>query len=121
MTQMDDATQTALVDQLTDMVHTVAPDANLRPMYGGIVIELVPDHPKSRIGGFYTYDAYVSFEFAQGVQLEDPAALLEGKGTYRRHLKLRSLDDVTAKSCHAFLQQAVDLAVATGFEPATPG
>lgn len=106
---MDDATKAKITDSLEEMIIELAPDANLRPMYGGTVVELETDNPKSRIGGFYVYADYVSFEFANGVQFEDPDGMLEGTGKSRRHVKLRSVDDIITKTCKRFLGQAVAL------------
>ncbi|MDV4169671.1 DUF1801 domain-containing protein [Rhodovulum sp. FJ3] len=107
---MDDATKAKITDSLEEMIIELAPDANLRPMYGGTVVELETDNPKSRIGGFYVYADYVSFEFANGVQFEDLDGVLEGTGKLRRHVKLRSTADVKTKTCKGFLDQAIALA-----------
>jgi hypothetical protein len=104
---MDEAAKAKIIDSLEEMIIELAPDANLRPMYGGTVVELEIDNPKSRIGGFYVYADYVSFEFAKGVQFEDPDGVLEGTGKFRRHVKLRSSEDIETKTCKRFLDQAV--------------
>ena len=106
---MDDATKAKIIESLKEMTIELARDANLRPMYGGTVVELETDNPKSRIGGFYVYTDYVSFEFANGVQFEDPDGVLEGSGKFRRHVKLRCFDDVEAKTCKCFLEHALAL------------
>lgn len=106
---MDDATKANIVDNLSEMIVTLAPDANLRQMYGGTVIELETGNPKSRIGGFYVYTDHVSFEFAKGVQFDDPDLMLEGNGKFRRHLKLRSVQDIQTRACKQFLGQAIAL------------
>ncbi|MFK7902297.1 MAG: DUF1801 domain-containing protein [Nitratireductor sp.] len=107
---MDEAIKTQILEKLNELVARISPDANTRSMYGGIIIELVSDDPKSRIGGFFVYADYVSFEFAKGVLFEDEGAHLEGAGKLRRHLKFRALEDVEAKDCAGFLQQAVNSA-----------
>ena len=106
---MDDATKAEIIGSLEEKVVELAPDANLRPMYGGSVVELETDNPKIRIGGFYAYDNYASFEFTNGVQFEDPDGVLEGTERLRRHVKLRSADDIRTKTCKRFLDQAVAL------------
>lgn len=106
---MNDATKAEIIGSLTEMIIELAPDANLRPMYGGKVIELEIDTPKSRIGGFYAYADYVALEFANGVQFEDPDGVLEGTGKFRRHVKLLCIDDIEAKACQCFLEQALAL------------
>jgi hypothetical protein len=106
---MSDATKAEIINGLEEMIADLAPDANLRAMYGGTVVELETDNPKSRIGGFYVYDDYVSFEFANGVQFEDRKGVMEGTGKFRRHVKLRSAEDIKIKTCMRFLDQAVAL------------
>ena len=104
---MDDATQANITVALTELVLDTAPDANLRPMYGGLVIELETNNPRSRIGGFYVHTAHVSLEFAKGAAFDDPDGLLEGSGRARRHLKLRRVEDITIKNSEGFLTQAI--------------
>lgn len=99
--------KTNIVKRLEGLVRDCAPGASLRSMYGGTVIELEKGNPKSRIGGFYVYDAHVSFEFAKGHALHDPDGFLEGSGKMRRHIKLRGLADVETKKCQTFLEQTL--------------
>ncbi|MFT6223617.1 MAG: hypothetical protein ACJA1F_001462 [Paracoccaceae bacterium] len=100
---MDDVAKAKIIDRLEEMIIGLAPDANMRPMYGGTVIELETDNPKSRIGGLYVYADYVSFELAKGIQFEDPNGVLEGTGKFRRHVRLRSVGEVETKTCKRFL------------------
>jgi len=104
---MDETIKAQIIDLLKGMATKLAPDANLREMYGGLVIELEKDDPKSRVGGIYAYSDYVSLELAKGVSFDDPDDVLEGAGKLRRHVKLRSLSDLETKCCQAFLKQAV--------------
>lgn len=106
---MDEITKTQIVEELTELSIDLAPDAILRSMYGGIVIELIADVAKSRVGGFYVYAGHVSFEFANGTSFRDPHGLLEGSGKFRRHVKLHDLEDVRAKDCRGFLLQALEV------------
>lgn len=98
-----------IVELLEALVQDVVPNANLKPMYGGTIVELETDNPKSRVGGFYVYGAHMSFEFANGHAFHDPDGLLEGSGKRRRHVKLRSGSDLESKQCRYFLQQAVSI------------
>ncbi len=104
---MDDAIKEDIVERLTELVIDAAPDAVLRSMYGGTMIELEDGNPKSRVGGFFVYASHVSFEFSKGVTFEDPAGVLEGSGKFRRHVKLHRPEDVDDKGCAGFLQQAL--------------
>jgi len=104
---MLDATKIAVVEALTEMIADLAPHAFLRPMYGGLVIELEKENPKSRIGGLFTYSEYVSLEFSKGIHLADPKGVLEGSGKLRRHVKLDAVVDINNKACRMLLAQAI--------------
>ena len=56
----------------------------------------------------YVYSApeYVQFGFFMGSSLNDPRGLLEGKGRYVRHTKVRSPSGINERSFAALLRQA---------------
>jgi hypothetical protein len=56
----------------------------------------------------YVYSApdYVQFGFFRGSSLNDPRGLLEGKGKYVRHAKVRESSAVDEQSFAALLRQA---------------
>jgi hypothetical protein len=56
----------------------------------------------------YVYSApdHVQFGFFRGAFLKDPKALLQGKGAYVRHIKLRKSSDLDEKAFRALLEQA---------------
>ncbi len=56
----------------------------------------------------YVYSApdYVQFGFFRGASLEDPRGLLEGKGKYVRHTKVREPSGIDEPSFAALLRQA---------------
>lgn len=80
-----------------------------RPMYGGLVFELEDAVHKTQIGGVFISKKHVSFAFANGYLMDDPDGLLEGGGKYRRHLKLRSFNDIDDKNLTGFFKQAYEL------------
>ena len=53
--------------------------------------------------------ASVNIGFWRGVQLDDPAGILEGEGDRMKHLTLREGDEVQADELSAFVRQAVEL------------
>ncbi|WP_147126849.1 DUF1801 domain-containing protein [Shimia ponticola] len=106
---MRDPSIDAIRSALLELVAETLPDASLREMYGGMVIELEQGNPKSRIGGVFAYEAHVSLEFTYGAQLPDANGVLQGGGKARRHIKLTALDDIRAKDCAGFLQSAAAL------------
>ena len=106
---MSDPSIDAIRTELLELVAQVLPQASLREMYGGMVIELESGNPKSRIGGLFAYEAHGSLEFTHGSELPDPGGVLEGTGKNRRHIKLNMLSDVGAKDCAGFLRAATGL------------
>ena len=56
----------------------------------------------------YVYSApdYVQFGFFRGSSLNDPRGLLEGKGRYVRHTKVREPSGIDERSFAALLSQA---------------
>jgi hypothetical protein len=63
---------------------------------------------KGKIPIAYVYSApdYVQFGFFRGSELEDPRGLLEGKGQYVRHTKVRKPSDIQEVAFRALLRQA---------------
>jgi hypothetical protein len=59
--------------------------------------------------GIFSYTEHVSVEFGQGAQLRDEFAVLEGKGKFRRHIKLTHQQDIEYKHLAAYLAQALAL------------
>lgn len=104
---MDDATKTQITDAIVEVLLDVCPDFSSVSMYSGTMVEIIKGDPKTQIGGFFVYKAHVSCEFSQGASLDDPKQLLEGSGKFRRHLKLRSVEDISAKEYRGFLKQAI--------------
>ncbi len=49
---------------------------------------------------------YVHLYFMDGVELEDPAGLLEGSGKRLRHVKLRKPEDLKKRALHTLVRQA---------------
>ena len=72
-----------------------------RIMYGGIMFSRKKD-----FGGVFVSKNHVSFEFTQGVFFSDLKKNLEGLGRFRRHLKLKSVADISEKDVEFFVKQA---------------
>lgn len=51
--------------------------------------------------------AFTQFGFVYGSKLRDPEKLLEGKGAYVRHIKVRTVKDIDEATFAALLRQAV--------------
>ena len=91
-----------ILQKLREIVFKILPKTNERMMYGGIMFALEND-----FGGVFVSKNHISFEFSNGFTFKDPDKLLEGKGKFRRHLKIKSLLDVNNKKVEYFVKQAV--------------
>lgn len=89
-----------ILQTLREIVLENYPKTQERMMYGGILFSLDDD-----FGGVFVYKNHVSFEFSLGYKLNDPEKLLEGKGKFRRHLKVKSLDEIEMKKVDFFVKQ----------------
>ncbi|WP_223294282.1 DUF1801 domain-containing protein [Chlorobium phaeobacteroides] len=56
--------------------------------------------------GSSQYKKHVIVEFGRGRDLEDPHGVLEGCGKMRRHIKLFTLTDITAKFLERYVYAA---------------
>lgn len=64
----------------------------------------------SPVAFVYSRPTYVEFGFFNATTLADPEGLLEGKGAYVRHVKMRSLKDVRRPGIVRLLRAAAKLA-----------
>lgn len=94
-----------IIGAVEELIAQHLPDAAAREMYGGTMLELMPGDHSTRLCGYFAHKAHVSVEFSFGVEMDDPDGLLEGKGKFRRHLKLRTVEDVADKNLRFFLAQ----------------
>ncbi|HRK38919.1 MAG TPA: DUF1801 domain-containing protein [Burkholderiaceae bacterium] len=99
--QLLDGPQFATVQAVRELVAEQFAAVHEEVKYGGILFTAgVP------FGGVFAYQSHVSVEFSQGAKIADPYGQLEGKGKGRRHIKLRSVDDIPAKQLAAYLPLA---------------
>lgn len=56
----------------------------------------------------------VNFGFWRGVQIKDPQGLLQGSGAKMRHVKVGSLEEISADAFADFVKQAVQLNLLEG-------
>jgi len=89
-----------IVVEVRALVLAIAPEAEERVMYGGIVFEA-----PVLFCGVFAYRLHVSVEFSRGCDLADPYGVLEGKGV-RRHVTLRELSEVESLHVREFVSSA---------------
>ena len=61
---------------------------------------------KGPVAYVYSDKGYVQFGFFRGATLKDAKGLLEGKGQYVRHIKVRAVTDIDRTAFAALLKQA---------------
>ena len=61
---------------------------------------------KGPVAYVYSNTGHVQFGFFNGAFLKDPKGLLEGKGAYVRHTKVRAPSDIDPRAFAALLRQA---------------
>lgn len=64
---------------------------------------------KEPVSYVYSDTEFVQFGFFRGAALKDPRKLLEGKGQYVRHIKVRKVTDIDPQAFGALLRQAIRL------------
>jgi hypothetical protein len=102
--EMFDSEKFEILVKLREMVLSRSSEIQEKIMYGGILFFLKED-----FAGLFVRKNHVSFEFGSGAQFKDPDGILEGAGKLRRHLKLRSLEDIETKKVRFFVKQALSI------------
>ena len=105
--QLLDGVQAQIVQAVRELVQQLYPGVREEVKYGGILFTA-----GVQFGGVFAYRAHVSVEFGHGAHIVDSIGLLEGAGKGRRHLKLRSVDDIAAKQLATYLPLAHQAAAA---------
>ena len=93
-----DSKKFVIVTNARAIVFKLYPKVAERIIYGGVMFTLDKD-----FGGLFVSKRHVSFEFTDGYLFTDPKKMLEGKGKYRRHLKLRQVADIARKDVNSFI------------------
>jgi hypothetical protein len=99
--QLTHLAQYELVQAARRTIYKAAPKATERVMYGGFMFS-----GAASFCGVFAYTEHVSVEFGRGCVLDDPYTVLEGSGKLRRHIKLASLGDTTAKHLASYVSAA---------------
>lgn len=100
---MIDSDKYNTVNTMREIVIKTISKTNERIMYGGIMFSFDTED----FGGLFVRKNHISFEFSKGFIMKDPNKFLEGSGKFRRHLKIKSKEDVRNKDMNFFVKQAV--------------
>lgn len=98
-----DATKSPILFEIRQIIFNFFPKTDERIMYGGIVFFLNDE----MFSGLFLNKKHVTLEFSKGFLMQDPHDFLEGKGKYRRHMKIKTMEDIVNNNVHFFVQQAV--------------
>ncbi|WP_162299799.1 DUF1801 domain-containing protein [Marinospirillum perlucidum] len=96
----------SLAKELEALILRAVPEATTLSKYGGTLFTLKPDEKEGQFCGVFIYSGHVHLAFSQGARLDDPKKLLAGQGKYRRHVNLKSLDEIDGPYLEGLLQAA---------------
>jgi hypothetical protein len=88
-----------LVQAVRSLVKQTLTNVQEEVKYGGILFA----SNGIGFGGVFAYKQHVSIEFGHGASITDPFGHLEGAGKGRRHLKLRTVEDIDGKQVAGYL------------------
>lgn len=98
-----DSDKSNMLIEIRDIILNTFPKTKEKVMYGGLVFFLNDE----MFSGLFLNKKHVTLEFSRGYLMEDPKKALEGKGKYRRHLKILTTEDILNKEVSFFVRQAV--------------
>ncbi len=98
----------ALIEAVRALVKQKYKSATEEVKYGGILFAT----GGVQFGGIFAYTEHISVEFGHGAAIDDAYGHLEGAGKGRRHLKLKSIDDIKSKELAKYLPLALAAAKA---------
>ena len=101
--KMINAEKSDILIEIRQIIFNFFPKTDERIMYGGIVFFLNDE----MFSGLFLNKKHITLEFSIGFLMEDPNRILEGKGKYRRHLKILTKEDILKKGVSFFVKQAV--------------
>ncbi|TVQ23071.1 MAG: DUF1801 domain-containing protein [Leptolyngbya sp. DLM2.Bin15] len=100
--RLRDQTRFELVDALREIILGLDSSIFEEVKYGGLLFSA-----EKPFCGVFSYTKHVSLEFSAGALLPDNFNVLEGKGKMRRHIKLSSIHDISAKYVREYLLLAL--------------
>jgi hypothetical protein len=90
-----------IVTALRQIVLDTFTESTEKIMYGGIVFFVKAE----MISGVFVYKNHSTLELSNGFLMKDPKGYLEGKGKYRRHIKIKDKADILNKEVAFYVGQ----------------
>jgi hypothetical protein len=106
---LDKATPEArpLIEQTRAVIKLVMPQAIEQVNMGwGVINYMAGSKMRDMVVAIAPHWTYVNIQFADGVDLPDPARKLEGTGKRMRHVKIRTSDDLQDHDVRRLLGEA---------------
>ena len=103
---MNETEKQIITKMLDDLIKKASPKSQTVEKYGGILYTVKPDEKEGQFCGVFAFKNHIQLSFANGTDLEDPKAILQGNGKFRRHVNFQSADEVNEKVLLALLKQA---------------
>jgi hypothetical protein len=100
--RMIDPARFELVQSLRELILGLRASVSEEVKYGGLLFSA-----GKPFCGVFSYTKHVSLEFGEGASLPDKFKQLEGEGKLRRHIKLLSVQDLSAKHVREYLLLAL--------------
>ena len=101
--QTVDSNMFDVIAGMRNIIFKTYPQVQEKMMYGGIIFSVDTE----MFCGLFAYKKHVSLEFSNGYLMEDAKNQLEGKGKFRRHLKILEKGDIKLKDVEGFVRQAL--------------
>ncbi len=102
--KMIDTDRFETVIEVRKIIFNTFPNISETIMYGGIIFFFDAE----MFSGLFVNENHITLEFSRGYLMKDPDKRLEGKGKYRRHLKIRINEDIADKKVAVFVKQAIE-------------
>jgi len=99
----------SLAEELEKFVQDSVPKSTRVSKYGGTLFTVKPEEKEGQFCGVFIFKNHVQVSFSKGAQLADAKNILSGSGKLRRHINIKTMDDVSSKDLKKLLVQASKL------------
>ena len=88
--------------KIRKLILKINPDIEEKIMYGGLVYK-----SSILLWGIFLRKKYITVEFGNAINFNDPYLLLEGKGKERRHIKIYDTKEIKDKHLEFYLTNTI--------------
>ena len=99
-----------IIFQLREIISEQAPDVIEKNKYGGLIYPISNNKSSDIfVCAIFTYSDHINIEFSRGFELNDKLKVLEGKGKFRRHIKIYKVEDIKDKKIEQYIKDSYNL------------